>query len=149
VTDRVEVSDRRSRRTTSGDVPGYVEIAGASIEADADSLLFTVRLAGDAPRRMPAGAAFRVTCQVLMHGGDKVNLDAQATESGWTAAATAGDDDTLPVALHVGTTEIEMEIDRNLVGLRPFRWLASIAWTKGTAYGFDSAPEDGYADFPT
>lgn len=41
-----------------------------------------------------------------------------------------------------------MIIERADIGPGPFKWLASVAWTKGTSYGFDSAPERGYAASP-
>jgi hypothetical protein len=145
--DEVEITDRESRRVTNGAVPGYVEIEKASVRSDGDALLFAMRLAGEVPARTRAGTATRVTWRVLLAGGQELTVEAEGRATGWIATGTAGEE-TFPVTLGLGGDEVEMTVARDVVGVAPFRWNAGIAWVDGSSYGFDLAPESGYADFP-
>jgi hypothetical protein len=145
---RVKLDDPASRRTTSGRVPPYVEVDAASVQAVGGELLFTMRLTGTVPQKTPPGATLRVTFRLLTEDERRISIDAQASESGWIASATGGEADGFPGSLHIVDKDVQIEIDRSYVGLLPFRWLSNVAWTKGSSYGFDSLPEQGFARYP-
>jgi hypothetical protein len=144
----VEIEDKVSRRTTSGRVPAYVAVDGASVEARGEELVLTARLGARVPRTAPPGAALRVTFQLLTKDERRLSFDAQASVDGWIASAAGGESEGFPGRLHIAGRLVQMEVERSYVGLLPFRWLTSVAWSKGTSYGFDSLPEKGFAQYP-
>jgi hypothetical protein len=152
----VEIVDRRSDRSTTGSAPAFVEIDGASIEGDTQTLALTMTLAGKVPELMPDEVTtMRVTFITVTRGADRYEFFAHATRNGWALFASGREDAELPFTEEVqieGRT-LTMTIDRSYLGPpAPFKWTANVAWTRraksGEAYAFDFVPKQGYADFP-
>jgi hypothetical protein len=125
-----------------------VEIDGASIEANGERLDFVVKIAGRVPQQTPAGAGFRVSFQLVTQDERRIHLDAEASADGWVASAAGGPQPGFPGELRFQPRSVVISIDRSYVGVAPFDWLASVAYTKGSSYGFDTLPEDGFARYP-
>ena len=146
---RIAAEDRK--RTVRGRAPGYVQIASASLDAAVDRLAMTVRLNGRLPRRMPnQKSILRVTFLISMKNGTRYTFEAQCIRTGWGAFAAGGADPEYIPELALSKRGLTMTIDPLYIGgLRPFEWLANVAWTEGDVnYAFDVVPAEGFAAYP-
>ena len=146
------VRDQDDRRTVRGEAPPYVEIESASVQGRvAESLTFSVELAGGIPQRMPdRRSILRVTFIVNAAGGKRYTFEAQCVRPGWGAFASGGPPDAPLPEIAIDGPRLDLTVDPAYMnGLQPFEWMVNVAWTSGEAnYAFDAAPKRGFARYP-
>lgn len=146
---RVAAKDRK--RTVRGRAPGYVQIESASLDPAVDRLQMTVELTGKIPRKMPnQNSVLRVTFMITTKDGVRYTFEAQCLRTGWGAFASGGKTPEYIPELALSERGLTLTIDPLYIGgLRPFDWLASVAWTEGDVnYAFDVVPAEGFASYP-
>lgn len=143
-TKSVSKNDPPGDAQTSGEVPSYVEILGASVEgAGADGVKLILRMSGDVPGTMPNERTHMIVAWNLT-GSKKATgagFTAQAGLEGWTVSAAQGSD----VVDFPGA----FEVDRNLAiltvpwdfidGARKFEWSAAASWFSSSEDGSSSS----------
>ena len=147
----VQIAAEDRKRTVRGRAPAYVQIRSASLDAGADRLTMAVKLAGEMPERMPnQKSILRVTFMVSMKDGTRYTFEAQCLRTGWGTFAAGGSDPEYIPELALSERGLSLTIDPLYIGgLRPFEWLASVAWTEGDVnYAFDVVPAEGFASYP-
>lgn len=147
----IEVAAKDRKRTVRGSAPPYVRIRSASLDAQVDRLTMAVGLAGKMPRKMPNGrSVLRVTFMITTKDGVRYIFEAQCLRTGWGTFASGGSTPEYIPELTLTDRGLELTIDPVYFGgLRPFDWLASVAWTEGsTNYAFDVVPAEGFASYP-
>ena len=114
-------------------------------------MTMAVKLAGEMPERMPnQKSILRVTFMVSMKDGTRYTFEAQCLRTGWGTFAAGGADPEYIPELALSERGLSLTIDPLYIGgLRPFEWLASVAWTEGDVnYAFDVVPAEGFASYP-
>ena len=147
----VEISAEDRKRTVRGSAPAYVKIRSASLDTAVDRLTMSVELTGRIPRKMPnQKSILRVTFLVSMKNGTRYTFEAQCLRTGWGTFAAGGSDPEYIPELAFSKRRLTMTIDPLYIGgLRPFEWLANVAWTEGDVnYAFDVVPRQGFASYP-
>ena len=143
------MTDERGEATARGHVPGFVEIRQAEVRGTLDEITFRVVLAGRIPSTIGRAETARLTVGILTEDGDRYSLYAQGSQDGWAGYAVGGKAGPFPGDLEVKGRRITLSMPRDHFGSLPsFRWLVNVAFSKGSAYGFDALPEEGYARFP-
>ncbi|MGH2754072.1 MAG: hypothetical protein ACRDLB_06520 [Actinomycetota bacterium] len=148
------VDERAGDATSSGDVEGYPELAGANVTGSERAVDFDLVFAREVPERTPHNAQMILSLSILDQQGDRYVFNATGTEEGWstvvlTPEGRAGFRGEFAIAGRTVGISVPWS---ELGGPRPFRWIVSAAWTgdpsKGTSYAFDSIPNRGFAGFP-
>lgn len=147
---RVVVADQGRSRAVRGSAPRFVEIAAASVSGSATTVRMELRLTDALPSSLPRGATVRAAFQILTEDRRRYSFEAQRDVTGWTGVATGPEgSEAIPGTIDTGPRSIVMTVERSYMGPpAPFRWLASITWSKGSDYAFDSVPTAGYARWP-
>ncbi|HJR45414.1 MAG TPA: hypothetical protein VJ927_07395, partial [Actinomycetota bacterium] len=77
-------------------------------------------------------------------------FEAQCIRTGWGTFASGGTQPEYIPELTLDGRSLTLKVDPLYVGgLRPFDWIASVAWTEGDVnYAFDVVPAEGFAGYP-